>query len=59
MRDQAQVLELIIGHAVGMNEVADIDQVGLEQLIERPGSVAAELQGAKSAISSTLRRHGE
>lgn len=42
--DQAEVLELIAGDAVGMNDVADIDQIGLEQLIERPGRVSSELQ---------------
>ena len=44
MYDQAEVLELIAGDAVGMNDVADIDQIGLEQLIERPGRVSSELQ---------------
>ena len=41
---QAEVLEPIAGDAVGMNDVADIDQIGLEQLIERPGRVSSELQ---------------
>ncbi len=44
MYDQAEVLEPIAGDAVGMNDVADIDQIGLEQLIERPGRVSSELQ---------------
>jgi len=42
--DQAEVLELIAGGAVGMNDVADIDRIGLKQLIERPGRVSSELQ---------------
>ena len=42
---QAEVFQLIIGHAVGMNKVADIDQVSFKQLIESLGRVSAELQG--------------
>src|SRR5712691_239021 len=45
MRDQAEVLQPIVGDAVGVNKVADIDQISLKQLIERPGRVASELQG--------------
>ena len=44
MRDQAEVLELIARHVVGMNKVADINQISLEQLIERLGRVCSELQ---------------
>lgn len=42
---QAELLQLITGHAVGMNKVADIDQVSFKQLIESLGRVSAELQG--------------
>ena len=45
MADQTEVLELITRHAIGMNEVADIDHIGLEQLIERLGRISSELQG--------------
>ena len=42
--DQAELLELVARHAIGMNEVTHINQVGLEQLVERLGRVSSELQ---------------
>src|SRR6516165_3520197 len=42
MADQAEVLELITRHRIGMNEVADVDQISLEELIERLGRVTPE-----------------
>jgi hypothetical protein len=44
MRDQSEVLELIARHTVGMNEVADIDQISLKQLVEWLGRVSSELK---------------
>jgi hypothetical protein len=44
MRNQAELLELLARHALGMNEVAHIDQVRLEQLVERPRRVSSELE---------------
>ena len=51
MADQAEVLELITRHRIGMNEVADVDQISLEELIERLGRVASEWQRRNRPIS--------
>src|SRR2546430_1664234 len=44
MCDQSEMLELITRHAVGMNEVAYIDQISLKQLVKWLGRVSPELK---------------
>src|SRR5262245_1338719 len=43
MCDQAELLELIARRPISVHEVADVDYIRLEQLIERLGRIAAEL----------------
>jgi len=50
MADQAEVLELISRHRIGMNEVANVDQISLEELIERRSVVIGGPQRCIDAI---------
>ena len=58
MADQAEVLELITRHRIGMNEVADVDQISLEELIERLGRVTSELQRRNRPLLKRGKRMG-
>ena len=52
------MFELITRHGIGMNEVADIDQISLEQLIERLGRISSELQGRNRPLLQRGERVG-